>query len=264
MIFSFYLYLYFYFSCCFSFHPLYLFICLSLLFFLPLFPEAYTMGIVFGRISVETPKYTLLRQFSDFEIRQYPPQVAASVDMDAEFGRNSAFSVLASYIGVFGSPQNKKNSEDATAQSISMTAPVTLLPNPTTTPVTSSQPESKPHSTSPQSESVAMTAPAVVSGAARKMSFLLPAKYTLKTAPVPLDDRVRLQELPQRTLAVRTFSGNAPVEEQARQAEELLQALQREGVETTGDWMFAAYNPPFTLPFLKTNEIHQPVSFVGE
>mmetsp|Transcript_4852 Transcript_4852/g.8924 ORF Transcript_4852/g.8924 Transcript_4852/m.8924 type:complete len:199 (+) Transcript_4852:1-597(+) len=196
------------------------------------------MGIVFGRITVETPKYDVVKTLPDnIEVRKYAPVVAATVTMkestrDAE---GNAFRSLARYIGVFGSPQNEKSSE------IAMTAPV----------VTSTK----------KSEEIAMTAPVNTQG--QDMSFLLPSKYTLETAPKPIDPDVRLHELPTRYEAVMVFSGTATSKYAEEMATKLRSVLEKKGEEhgirIKGDWYLARYNPPFSLPMFKTNEIHFPV-----
>lgn len=93
------------------------------------------------------------------------------------------------------------------------------------------------------------------------MSFLLPAKYTMDTAPVPTNSRVHVHEIPDRTEAVLKFSGNIGNTKQVnRRVDELVSKLEAAGVDfEAGKWSIAAYNPPFTVPWFKTNEIHIPV-----
>jgi UPF0288 family protein (methanogenesis marker protein 3) len=90
------------------------------------------------------------------------------------------------------------------------------------------------------------------------MSFVLPAKYTTKTqAPQPTDSRVELVDVPERTVAVKTFSGMVSMEEAEAMANEFKSELETQGfeIDTMNDWSLARYNPPFTLWFLRTNEI---------
>jgi hypothetical protein len=60
----------------------------------------------------------------------------------------------------------------------------------------------------PAPEAIAMTAP-VVRGQAtgmETMAFLLPAQFTMETAPTPTDPRVKLSERPPQTVAVYGFT----------------------------------------------------------
>ena len=95
--------------------------------------------------------------------------------------------------------------------------------------------------------------------------FLLPAsKYSsIEEAPVPSNPNVRLQTLPARLQAVRTFSGNFRPARAKEQLEILLADLRKDGWTVKAphgqsdgvDWQAAGYNAPFVIPFLKTNEV---------
>lgn len=117
-------------------------------------------------------------------------------------------------------------------------------------------------------EKIAMTAPVITkegegSGEATPsmvtMQFVLPAKYTLETAPTPTDDRVKLNEFPRKKYGVLTFSGtvNPKIEEQ--QVQKLKSSLEADGYKVMGEHLLARYNPPWTPWFLKTNEVMIPV-----
>ncbi|KAA8494611.1 Heme-binding-like protein [Porphyridium purpureum] len=237
------------------------------------------MGIVFGRVSVEQPAHEVLQKFGGFEIRKYPKQVAASTDMswDRSDDSGGAFQRLARYIGVFGTPENQARatgSASDTQEPVAMTAPVVM--NPPTEQAAESVAMTAPVVMNPPkeqgAEAVAMTAPVVMEGASTtspdgqskgkgEMTFLLPAKYTLETAPVPTDPRVRIHEVPERTLAVKTFSGSFAKDVQESMAQQLKEELDAAKIKITGAWGGQGYNPPFTLPFLRTNEVFFPVEF---
>lgn len=109
-----------------------------------------------------------------------------------------------------------------------------------------------------------MTAPVISAGTEGqecRLAFILPQQYSLATAPIPLDPRVALREVGARTVAVKRFSGNCPAEHVQQQAEELRGELARDGYSLhasaqAGEYELARYNPPFTIPILKTNEVH--------
>ena len=111
-----------------------------------------------------------------------------------------------------------------------------------------------------------MTAPVLVSAASEQrhtMAFVLPAsKYsTVAEAPQPTDPRVTLRQLPERLQAARTFTWSFTPERAKAQLQLLLADLASDGwtVRKTAsgeaDWQAAGYNPPFAVPFLKTNEV---------
>ena len=83
------------------------------------------MGMMLGKITVETPKYKTLEKKDEIEIREYEPSVVCEVTYDPKEmkrGRDGGFMILAGYIGAIGTPCNKKGSEGG--EKIAMTAPV--------------------------------------------------------------------------------------------------------------------------------------------
>ena len=190
--------------------------------------------MVFGKIDVECAAHTTIRSYPntpDLTLRQYDPHVVAKIPAsNAE--ENQMFRILAKYIGVFGTPENTM--EQTSTQKIAMTAPVLSTPQPTP---------------------IAMTAPVLNTGGQQDMSFVLPAAYRrAKDAPQPTDQRIELVDVPARLVAVKTFSGTITMEGATSMAVQLKQDLEEKGFKCL-DWQLARYNPPFTLWFLRTNEI---------
>ena len=117
------------------------------------------------------------------------------------------------------------------------------------------------------SEKIAMTAPVITkedgSDEAKNgmvtMQFVLPAKYTLETAPTPTDDRVKLREFPRKKYGVITFSGTVNPKLEEQQVQKLKSSLETDGYKIMGEHILARYNPPWTPWFLKTNEVMIPV-----
>ncbi|KAI9152934.1 hypothetical protein LWI28_003213 [Acer negundo] len=204
------------------------------------------MGMVFGKISVETPSYEVVQSSPDYEIRKYTPSVVAEVTYDpSQFkgDKDGGFTVLANYIGALGNPQNTK------PEKIAMTAPV----------ITKSSSESG-------SEKIAMTAPVVTKGGGEgekktvTMQFLLPAKYVkAEEAPKPVDERVVIREEGERKYGVVKFGGVATEEVVEEKVDKLKKSLERDGFSVVGEFLLARYNPPWTLPPFRTNEIMIPV-----
>ncbi|MBB3606192.1 hypothetical protein FHT40_005881 [Mycolicibacterium sp. BK556] len=185
-------------------------------------------NIVGIRLGTEEPAYTVEREIDGVQIRRYGPRVAAetAVGADEESARNQGFRVLARYI--FGA-----NSGNA---SIAMTAPVAQQP----------------------SEKIAMTAPVATQ---RRPSgewvirFFMPSKYTLETLPTPNDDRVALVTVPEETVAVLRFTGSIDPGAVSERTEQLLNILYRNNIEPAGDPLAWFYDPPWTLPCRRRNEV---------
>ncbi|KAF7143836.1 hypothetical protein RHSIM_Rhsim05G0203000 [Rhododendron simsii] len=201
------------------------------------------MGMVFGKICVETPKYELIKSTPDYEIRKYPSSVIAEVTYDpTQFkgDKDGGFAVLANYIGAFGNPQNSK------PEKIAMTAPVI-----TTTTTTHSSPEK-----------IAMTAPVVTKKEEERvtMGFILPSKYkAAEEAPKPVDERVVVREEGERKYAVVRFSGAATEKVVAEKVGKLREWAERDGYKVAGAEVLGRYNPPWTLPAFRTNEVMLPI-----
>jgi hypothetical protein len=185
---------------------------------------------VFGiRAAYEQPPYEVMARLGGgIEVRRYGPRLGAEVEVaNVEGGRNAAFDVLAGYI--FG-----KNHSRAT---IAMTTPVAVT-------------DREPHE-------VAMTTPVetATGDGMLTMRFFLPARYTLDSAPAPDDERVRLRLLPGEQIAALRFNGSAETATISAQTSRLLAALEQSAWRPTAEPSAYLYDPPFTLPFLRRNEV---------
>lgn len=200
-----------------------------------------------------------------------------------------AFPILAKYIGVFGPAQNRAATATAAGgtnidnnqEPIAMTAPVVMTDADSTTSekvamtapvVMTDSTEDKAGATEP----IAMTAPVVMSSEEDKdkdgdhqegmdcgstMKFLLPAKYkTVADAPTPTNEAVKLEMVADgRCDAVMSYSGDMAMTLARKKAAQLTELLNKDNIAVVGQWTFQGYNPPFTLPWLRRNEIHVPV-----
>ncbi|MED6211442.1 hypothetical protein PIB30_073703 [Stylosanthes scabra] len=215
-----------------------------------LFRSVSAMGLIFGKIAVETPKYEVVKSTQDYEIRRYAPSVVAQVTYDPSLpqfkgNKDGGFMVLANYIGALGNPQNTK------PEKIAMTAPV--ITKGTT------------------GEKIAMTAPVVTKdsghdgsgGEAKKMvtmQFILPSVYEkAEDAPKPVDERVEIKEEGEKKYGVVKFSGVATDGVVKEKVEKLKESLERDGYKVIGEFLLARYNPPWTIPMFRTNEVMIPV-----
>lgn len=192
-------------------------------------------SVVGIRSGYDAPIYTVLDRIeNDVEICSYPPRLAAEATVDADdegSGRNQAFRILFDYI----SGANRSQS------AVAMTVPVEVAP---------------------VAEKIAMTVPVETEAAKNgriTMRFFLPSNYTSATAPEPTDKRVEIIELPDTTQAVVRFSGLGGEAKINEHAAELREALDGSDWIAAGALATLFYDPPWTLPFLRRNEVVIPV-----
>ena len=113
----------------------------------------------------------------------------------------------------------------------------------------------------PGSEKIAMAAP--VSQEKKdnqwRITFLMPAKYTLEMLPEPTDERVRLREEPGRLMAAVRYSGTWSEAGYKKNKALLEEYLKKRGLTKKGPVVWARYDPPFMPWFLRRNEVLIPV-----
>ena len=179
--------------------------------------------------AIDEPAYTVVQTTDVFEVRQYAPYLVAEVVVPGPVNEagSQGFNLLGGYI--FGKNKGERK--------LDMTAPVTQQAAP---PV-----------------KLDMTAP--VTQAATPggflVQFVMPKGYTLATLPEPLDARVKLREVPSNRVAVIRFSGSWSHSIYEEHLQKLRSALAVAGMATTGEPVSSRYNSPFSLPFLRRNEI---------
>jgi len=183
-------------------------------------------------VGIEKAKYEVVEKEGTFEVRQYQRQIVAETIVEADFDEagNIAFRKLFNYI----SGQNRKK------ESIAMTAPV---------------------SQKSSSEKIAMTAPVnqQKSEAKYSVSFLMPSQYTMVTLPEPLDSNVRLREIPAHKVAAIRYSGSWSRKKYETKKILLEEFIRKKGLRIKGQDIFARYDPPFQIWFLRRNEVLFPV-----
>lgn len=176
---------------------------------------------------VEQAKYEVVESHDSIEIRDYAPMIVAEAQVSGEREEaiNQGFRIIADYI--FGN--------NAPAQKVAMTAPVIQQP----------------------SEKIAMTAPVIQQGDGNqwKVRFVMPASYTIETLPKPNNDAVKLKEISGKRFAVIRFSGMGGNESLKEHEEKLKLFIDEKGLKPISVATYAFYNPPWTLPFLRRNEV---------
>lgn len=103
------------------------------------------------------------------------------------------------------------------------------------------------------SEQIAMTAPVLSEGGS--IAFIMPEGFTLESTPKPLDDRVKIVEIPERVVAALRFSGRWSDSVFKKQSEEMLKELAEAGIKTAGRVFSMRYNGPYTPWFMRRNEV---------
>ncbi len=178
----------------------------------------------------EEPSFHSVLREGSFEIRNYDRQVVAEVELNADFesSGNMAFGMLAGYI--FGNNVSKTgvtltSSTDA-SQKIAMTAPVSQL-----------------------------------KGAnGYLVQFTMPSKETLASLPTPKDSRVKLKEVAARQVVVWSYSGSWSKANYQSNLEKFKKELVLRKIQVQGEPIFARFNSPLQLWFLRRNEIWFEVS----
>ncbi|MEM7209811.1 MAG: heme-binding protein [Pseudomonadota bacterium] len=187
---------------------------------------------VFGvRSGTEETRFEVVERIGDrVEIRRYEPRLVAEVTV-ASAGKddssNSAFRILAGYI--FGGNKARRD--------IAMTSPVEIRG---------------------ESVEIAMTAPVEITDPesdTMTMRFFLPASISLDDAPTPDDDRVRIFAVPEALVAAVKYSGSRSDSAFNRERVVLLEELAASKWSPVTDPVGLYYDPPWTIPFLRRNEV---------
>ena len=115
-------------------------------------------------------------------------------------------------------------------------------------------------------QSIAMTAPVqeTLADSGLEMAFTMPSQYQMDDLPRPDDPTVELQAVDERTVAVIQFSGWATDSKVEKYRARLEQQLSSRSIPLAGPWLLNQYNPPWTLPFMRRNEIWIEVDWPGE
>lgn len=182
-------------------------------------------------VAVEKPDYSIVEKAGDMEIRDYPPLVLAEITVDGSLGdaASKAFRPLANYIF----------DEERSAGKIDMTAPVIQ-----------------------QREKIAMTAPVTQQqddSGRWTIAFIMPGEWTLEGLPAPKNPDIELRREPARRMAAIQFSWFATPGRLKAQEEELRAWLEKRALKPAGSAIYAYYDPPFQLPFLRRNEVLIPI-----
>ena len=187
--------------------------------------------LVFGgpAMAIEQPRYSVAKKDGDFELRRYQPYIVAEVVVSGDQGQavQQGFRKLAGYIFEGNAGKSK----------IAMTAPVAQQP---------------------RGETIAMTSPVAQTPEGRgqwTVQFMMPSSYTLQTLPTPDNADIHFKAEPAREMAVLHFSGVARDTNYRQRSEELRRWIATKGLTSRGAATLAQYDPPWTLWFMRRNEV---------
>lgn len=196
-------------------------------------------------LAIEEPKFQVIMTEEQFELRKYSPMLIAETLVQGAMDEASSkgFRLIADFI--FG---NNRGVNQNGSEKIAMTAPVTM---------------------EPQSAEIAMTAPVNVepqsAGAtpetnmqsARfwRVNFVMPDRYTMSSVPKPNNQAVKLREIPSKTFVALKFSGFNDIEKVQSKTNEAIDWASKKGLKVVGSPQLSRYDPPWTLPMFRRNEI---------
>jgi len=182
-------------------------------------------------MAVDEPEFYSTFKDNNLEIREYAPKILAQVSVKGDFDEASSkgFKLLADFI--FGN-----NISIDGSSKIDMTAPVVMQP---------------------VSEIINMTAPVITEGNNNEwiVSFVMPKEYSLSTLPKPNNKNISITSVPAEKYAVIVFSGLVRKSNYDEQVNLLEKFILKRKLKTIGLVQIARYNPPWTLPFFRRNEL---------
>ena len=170
----------------------------------------------------ERQKFTVVRKYEGFEVREYLPCSLAEVKVSADYSSagSVAFRSLFGYIS-----QGNQRSEK-----IAMTAPVI-----------SAQKAEK------------------AADDEWFVSFVMPAGSTVGDMPDPNDPRVVLRQLDAETCIAASFRGRANEDVVKRKVAELRALAAKENITLSDETRICRFDPPFKPGILQYNEIVIPI-----
>jgi hypothetical protein len=182
-------------------------------------------------MATEEPSYRVIAQSEPFEIREYPPLIVAQVEVTGDLSEASSagFRLIANYI--FGNNISVRDGGLSTAE--------------------------------PAPEKIAMTVPVIAEGKGDQktwlIQFVMPKQYTMDTLPKPNNPQVKLVAIGPQKIAVIRFTGFVGDDKVQEKTAELMAWIKSRNALSLGNPRLARYNPPWSIPWMRRNEILIPI-----
>ena len=215
---------------------------------------------IFGVHQYEMPKYEVMIDEQPYELRQYEPYTVAEVTVfedDIDEAQRKGFRILADYI--FGNNymrnsqrrkmRMKEGESSPLYEEVEMTGPVLLDLNDQ---IVIRSPVDVVNMLSPE-EPLELELELEQKWT---VSFSLPSKYTVATAPIPKSGSIRLREEPADLVITRRFTNFVTESKVENMSNGLLRWASEKGLTIEGTIRIARFDPMWTVPFLRRNEIH--------
>lgn len=195
-------------------------------------------------MAIEEPKYDIVLSQAPYELRHYASTLIAEtlVEGNLNTASNKGFRLLANFI--FG---NNNIAGGELFSQIAMTAPVTV---------------------EPRSSNIAMTAPVTIEPQLAastgtsieevnqwRIHFVMPSQYTLDTIPRPNHSAVTLRQIPRKHVVVLRYSGFNTLSRVQQKTNKAIAWAKEQSLTVIGTPQLARYDPPWTLPMFRRNEI---------
>ena len=182
-------------------------------------------------MATDEPDFNLILKEDKFEIREYASKIIAQVEVVGDFDDASSkgFKILADYI--FG---NNKSKDGNSRIEMTATVEMELL-----------------------HQKINMTKPVLTEGNDNTwiVYFIMPNEFTLETLPEPNNKNIKISSIPKEKYAVIVFSGLVRESSYLEKEKLLNQFIEEKKLKTFGKIKIARYNPPWTLPFFRRNEL---------
>ena len=198
-----------------------------------IFITLFALWVISGYLptmNIETPAYSVIEKKAEYEIRQYASYIIAETHQKGsrQESLSGGFRELFRYI----------SGDNIARSKVPMTAPVL-------------------QSAEGGGEKIPMSAPVIKQGdgGSSLIAFVMPAGSKLEDLPQPRSTIIRLRVVPPERVAAITFSGYATGDTIRENTGKLLSALKRDGRQVRSAPHIALYNPPWTPPFMRRNEV---------
>ncbi|MCB1684142.1 MAG: heme-binding protein [Pseudomonadales bacterium] len=189
----------------------------------------FTLLLTYGGtiLAYEEPDFSVVATVNHVEFRRYEPYLVAETTVVGETDRdravNTGFRRLFNYISGDNILRTEVTTTEGAARGtkISMTVPVQQI-----------------------RQANGWT-----------VSFVVPSEFEWESVPLPADSQVRIRQVPGVLIAALRYSGRWNDRNVERHEAELIGRLNALDIVRKGPAVTAFYNAPFSLPFMRRNEV---------